>query len=363
MNNTNNTEKLSNVNWFKEDVESYMSFKIASYIDLYWLPILVPIGLTGNTLSFLVMMKPNNRKMSTCIYMAAISLNDNLMMVLALYTWLVITLKIHKVHPMECKFIAFMVFVAMQNSTFLVLVMTLDKFTAIKWPHKAATYSTATRAKMTVIGVVVCVLVYNIPHIFSTKMVGDVCLGYAIGGTITKFYSWLSFILNAAVPFLLLIYMNYVIVQKVRSSHKMFRGNNPGRGQGEGEQAGQSTAVRRQNKMKNTENQLTIMLLLVTTLFLVLMIPTYIRFVYTSFVTRDTPAKYASLMLFYHISHKLYNTNNGINFFLYCISGQKFRNDLKELLSCDRRAGQCNRTGQNTDETMISTLSQSSLVK
>ena len=27
-------------------------------------------------------------------------------------------------------------------------------------------------------------------------------------------------------------------------------------------------------------------------------------------------------------------TNSGINFFLYCTSGQKFRNGLKAILSC-----------------------------
>ena len=119
-----------------------------------------------------------------------------------------------------------------------------------------------------------------------------------------------------------LFYMNCVIVQKVRKSHKMY-GANEG---GQGELKGQGQI--RQNKMKNTENQLTIMLLLVTTLFLILMTPAYVRFLCTLFVTRDTPAKYASFLLFYHATHNLYSTNNGTNFFLYCISGQKFRNDL-----------------------------------
>ena len=68
---------------FMEEVQTQITFKIASYINDYWFPILIPIGLVGNTLSFLVMMKPNNRKISTCFYMVAISINDNLMM---LYT-------------------------------------------------------------------------------------------------------------------------------------------------------------------------------------------------------------------------------------------------------------------------------------
>ena len=74
------------------------------------------------------------------------------------------------------------------------------------------------------------------------------------------------------------------------------------------------------------------MLLLVTLLFLILLIPTYTRFIYLTFVELDTPTKYATSMLYFQITYKSYTTNNGINFFLYCISGQKFRNDLKEIL-------------------------------
>ena len=58
---------------FMEEANSMIIYKIAIIISKYWMPVLVPIGLIGNTLSFLVMIKPSNRKMSTCIYMAAIS--------------------------------------------------------------------------------------------------------------------------------------------------------------------------------------------------------------------------------------------------------------------------------------------------
>ena len=58
---------------------------------------------------------------------------------------------------------------------------------------------------------------------------------------------------------------------------------------------------------------------------------------YLTFVKIDSPEKYARLMLFYHITNKLYFSNNGINFFLYCISGKKFRNDLQEILCRGRK--------------------------
>ena len=349
--NVTDTMELMDGNTFMEEVQTYMTFKIATYINYYWFPILVPIGLIGNTLSFLVMIKPNNRQMSTCIYMAAISLNDNMMMILAFRNYLFSPLQLHEPVLPDCKVAAYFVLLGVQNSTFLVLAMTFDKYTAIQFPHKAATYSTPNRAKKIVLGICVFVLIYNIPHIIFTTLIGYTCIAYGTEGTITRVYSWFSFVLNAVVPFILLCYMNYVIIQKVRESRQSFGGQGSiketqsqdqqnSQGQSQGQVQGQSNvaANRRQNKMKNTEIQLSIMLLLVTTLFLILMIPSYIRFFYSSFVKGDTPARYAFLMFFFQLSYKLYKTNSGINFFLYCISGRKFRNDLKKLLRCGRKS-------------------------
>ena len=53
-------------------------------------------------------------------------------------------------------------------------------------------------------------------------MVGNECVGYVTGGIITRVYSWFSLTLNALIPFSMLIYMNGVIIQKVRQSRKMF---------------------------------------------------------------------------------------------------------------------------------------------
>ena len=83
LNSTEPTE-TETVNVFMVEVNSMIIFKIANILAKFWIPVLVPIGLVGNTLSFLVMIQPNNRKMSTCIYMAAISINDNMMIDLGL---------------------------------------------------------------------------------------------------------------------------------------------------------------------------------------------------------------------------------------------------------------------------------------
>ena len=311
---------------FMDKAEALLTFKVGIFIATYWTPIWVPIGLVGNILSFLVMVKPTNRKLSTCIYMAAISVNDSMMMCLVLYVWLVSHLKILESQLMECKVKSFLIVFALQNATYQVVAMTVDKFIAVKWPHKAATYSTPKRAKWISIVICVCVIIYNIPDLIFTQLIGQGCVSYAVGGIYAKMYSWLTFILNAVVPLSSLTVMNLTIIHEVRKSRKLFGSN------------GSVYVTNAQMRTRNSaENQLTVMLLLVTTLFVLLMIPTYARFLYFTYVSRDTPEKYASAMLFFYLSTRLYFTNSGINFYLYCISGRKFRDDLKELLCFGRK--------------------------
>ena len=209
---------------------------------------------------------------------------------------------------------------ALQNATFLILGMTTDKYIAIKWPHKAVILCTPRRARFVVICISVGCCLYNIPHFFISGIVGEICRAYVINTPMVQVYSWLTFVINAVIPFTLLIHMNYVIVKTVKSSRKMFSSDNSNTGMGV-----------REKTMKNAESQLTVMLLLVTTLFLILVFPTYFRYIFLLLVKRDTPFLFALSVFMYQLSSKLYVTNSGVNFFLYCISGQKFRNDLKEI--------------------------------
>ena len=158
---------------FLQEAETYLTYKMAKYIQRYWFPILIPLGLVGNTLSFLVMIKPNNRKVSTCNYMAAISINDN-----AIMFWALWYLYSFENNPVLCKIIVLVSFLIVQNSTFQILAMTIDKYIAIRWPQRAATYSTPKRAKITIFTIFILVTLYNLPHYFITDLIEGQCYGY-----------------------------------------------------------------------------------------------------------------------------------------------------------------------------------------
>ena len=185
---------------FMEEVKTNITFRIANLINTYWYPILVPIGLVGNTLSFTVMIQSRNRKVSTCIYMAAISINDNLMMLMCFHDYFVAGLQIHKWYAIECKFAAFVALFALQNCTYLILAMTIDKYIAIKWPHRSATYSTPGRAKRIAVGLYASVCIYHIPHFFLSSVIGGQCFNFGVRSLISRVYSWFSFLYQCNDP-------------------------------------------------------------------------------------------------------------------------------------------------------------------
>ena len=86
---------------------------------------------------------------------------------------------------------------------------------------------------------------------------------------------------------------------------------------------GQGGTEGQASKLKSSEKQIFILLLLVTFAFLILMTPTYILILYVNLVDyTKSPETFAYYYLIFNIGHKTYYTNYGINFFLYVISGK-----------------------------------------
>ena len=117
--------------------------------------------------------------------------------------------------------------------------------------------------------------------------------------------------------------MNAVIIHTLRQRSQWIVSRPQGHGQSHGQSQGQ-------NK-KSSERQIYITLLLVTFTFLTLTTPSYLLILFWDTFADTIPYFYASYHLSYSVVEKTYNTNNAINFFLYIMSGQKFRTDLVKL--------------------------------
>ena len=214
-------------------------------------------------------------------------------------------------------------------STLFILNMTFERFYSIIRPHKAASFNTMKRAKLTITGIVVFSIIYRIPQIFISSHDGKMCVnfGKAMDTIYGELYFWTNNVLVFLLPSVLLIGMNSVIINTLYKRSKLSyiitgqgQGHNINQGQGQG------------TKIKMADKHIIAMLLCVTSGFLIFVTPGYVMLFYTFFVKfHRTPEAYAGFELVRAVGLKMYYTNFGINFYLYVISGKKFRRDLVKL--------------------------------
>ena len=230
------------------------------------------------------------------------------------------------------------VFTVFLCSALLIISMTFERFYSIIKPHKAASFNTVKRAKITIISIVFFTICYSILHLFISSVQGRQYLPYgtAMGKLYGEVYYWLSFIVLYALPFTLLLTMNCVIIHKIRNrantmnKRDILPNNIADKGQGQIQGQFQGSNLRAPDK------QVYAILLLVTFGFLILTMPAYLLFLFIMIVDfTQSPVLYAGYYLLYHIAQKLHYTNHGINFFFYVISGTKFRRDLLKLFHID----------------------------
>ena len=208
-------------------------------------------------------------------------------------------------------------------STYFLIVMTFERFYSIIRPHKAALLNTVKRAKTIITCIYAFFISYSIPYLYvaGTRAKNCVTNRFASGYILGELYHWLTEIIMFIIPFMSLLTMNSFIIHTLRQRSKL-KLLEPG---GEGQIQGQNL------KMKSSEKQIFTMVLLVTFVFLFLNIFTRALVFYLNFYSADTPYNYAGLHLFYQVGEKCHYSNYGVNFFLYVMSGQKFRTDLKNL--------------------------------
>lgn len=95
----------------------------------------------------------------------------------------------------------------------------------------------------------------------------------------------------------------------------------------------QSPHVLRKHHKNTRENQLVILLLMVSFTFLVLTMPQYIRYITFMFIDRKSSNHVMAIYyLVSNVTNKAYYLNNMTNFFLYTLGGSKFRKDAKEVI-------------------------------
>ena len=278
------------------------------------------IAIIGNSLTFCICMRKVNRKKSFMLYLAALAIADTICSIHFLVPLLNYVPSFSWGPPeVYCKLTGFVFDSARFISSWLIVTIALERTVSAKIPHHVARISGQSFGIKSIATIVVITFILNSHLLYgwTGETDGTVIWCYTIPGPYSAFWRYFfPFILAffySLLPSTILILCNTVMVKAVFASTKI-RG-----------------AISGQAARRNRD--LMILAILVSMSFIILTSP------FPFFLIISGKLNYLDRtevdILIYNITRLMGYINNAINFFLYVISGSRFRKNLKEMLQCN----------------------------
>jgi hypothetical protein len=302
----------------------------------YLSPLSAIAGMIGNQLSFSVMGRKRFRKHVFCFYIRALSVTDSGCLGWFLFGHLV--LNIINVQTgglpflvrdlLYCRLTIYFTYLFYDVSIWTVVAMTVDRFIAVRYPLKAKTMCTVGRARIYVAGNFGIHTIYYIPHLFRTSATGGNLEYQSSCYLPTEFFPiWFSDVLEAGheiidilVPMIVLLVLNVEIMITMKSSRK---------------DKHNLSATTDDAKASSQDLSLTIMLVLVTWIFIIFLLPYNLDYFFFHVVFPDAgPANPTARSDSLEIGLVTAYVNITLNFYLYCFGCKNFRHELARLLTC-----------------------------
>ena len=290
---------------------------VAEAIFQYYLYVFVAIGLPGNCAAiatFITMRKRN----SSHVLLISLSVTDSILLV---FKCIFAYLPVYGVtfSDIFCQCFLFLGTLLWHLPNILLILLTTTKCIAIWFPMKV---NILLQTRKQICGICISFLVLfilNFPMIFETKSLIQSLYpcGFVTSNVVTVYWNWVNAVLFAFVPITILIVENIVLVIGVRKAETV------------------RMVLAGTHNFIGQNIQVTVMVIVVCSVFIMLSLPSCAFFVYREYWDyMSDPLETAKYFLVYQIVFMLSDTNHVINFYLYVVSGTKFRRQFCKLMTC-----------------------------
>ena len=161
LNSINETNETDNDPGWRNVVEG---------IERYYIAILISLGTIGNCISVLVFFTTKLRKLSSSFYLAALAISDTGFLIALFVAWLnSFGVPLFYLTGL-CKMNTYMTYVCSFLSAWLVVAFTVERFIAVRYPLRRPSMCTVARAKIVLASLTVLALGLYIPSIQLAKM-------------------------------------------------------------------------------------------------------------------------------------------------------------------------------------------------
>lgn len=285
--------------------------KIAVFSWTYVPPVVVFFGTVGNILTIIAAF--GNKINSFSVYLGSLAIAD----LLVLYTqtlilWLqnVFEISFKDISLLTCKFYYFFIFLTPQLSSWFVMCLTIERTICMFFITKVRQFPSP-KVGLTVVCIIVGLLCALNGHaLYGREFAAPPNTSVSSCGFISEAYRefyygyWniINFITYFVLPIIVIIIGNSISSYKVYKSARSF------------------TILSLSSALRQKMRHVFVLTLLVSIAFIVLVTPLPLLFLFTPVNTLQFPAA-----AFVH----MVSLNHSINFFLYILSGSRFREDLK----------------------------------
>ena len=367
-----------------KNVTDYIQYKVADYIWIYVSPVLILVGTFGNFLSILVLVRKSMRSSTTMFYLTALSFGD----LFTLYTGLLRywieafdQVDIRNKTDAGCKIHTFLVYFSLDFTVWILVAVTLERWLCVSLPFRAKRICSLKMSRIVVI-VIICVLFCKNMHFFFTVELVHTWEFRCDGATVSAnhfldfVWPWIDFSTFCLIPFTIMIVCNIKIIsemiisqRKIATTMDTFRPKllsqtsntcTSGRPNSlehhasnrqresvltqthqtsldrNGSSRKRESAMTSNDSKKKVQTRrissLTAMLLTVNCVFLITTLPIQVFLIGEEYwfpTENRTNEQIASHHLGWAIVNILQYSNNAIHFFLYCLTGPRFRHQLQ----------------------------------
>ena len=322
-------------------------------LNTYVTPLIILVGVFGNVMSFLVFTLTHLRHQSSSVYLACLALVD-IGFLLALFISWFGWINIHLFHKEGwCQLVIYITYVCSFLSVWCVVSFTTERYIVVSCPFKRYTLCTIRNARLVVCGLSgYAILVYS--YVLWTSGV-QTFNGRPYCAPLPRYFR-ASFILShidtfttLILPSVSIIALNVFIVCKlgkfrrsqlpmnvysIQRQSRLLSSHEASERISSFRHPRCTQSLRTVQRVRSSQFKITRMLLIVSSVFLFLNLPSHAYRIYAFFNTifseylypNETQRRYQQLVQF------LYYISFSINFFLYSLCGKNFRRGLNRLI-------------------------------
>ena len=314
------------------DISSSSLTRSVAWVTTILLPVAILLGVFGNVMTIIIVrrFRAESRSSTMDPYMLILAVADLCVVITGtLPVWAADTMgfQVFRTHDVVCKTGLFVLNLGAASSAWILVAMTTQRALSVAWPHRVNVLCTPRRSWWIILTIVValCLAYSHLLYGFGIlPSAGRACAMVSKGYASFMYKIWVNvdIFLFSLLPFVCLFFSNSVLVLKLRTSVK-----------DAGDQF--ATTDTQQASRKRKANSVTLTAIVVSVVFVVLTSPlafynmlTYMNTNPEAVDVRNLAGRFFPMRLF----HIMVFFNYSVNFYLYCLTGEKFRKEFRKIM-------------------------------